>query len=176
MKRSVDRIMTTHGGSLPRPSDLVELYRDDAPDNKLLRPIEVPYIDRGHVKSLEHLDLIGMTFGRRHSKHQLQREPWCRLCRARGETTVATVVDHIHPHHGDVNQFWCGELQSLCRPCHDSEKKFTENRGFDNTIGADGMPLDPRHPIYTGRLPEKKPPTPPVDPVSALITAAKQSR
>jgi hypothetical protein len=36
MKRSVDRIMTTHVGSLPRPSDLVELYGDDATDNKLL--------------------------------------------------------------------------------------------------------------------------------------------
>jgi 5-methyltetrahydropteroyltriglutamate--homocysteine methyltransferase len=36
MKCSVDRIMTTHVGSLPRPSDLVELYRDDAPDKKLL--------------------------------------------------------------------------------------------------------------------------------------------
>jgi methionine synthase II (cobalamin-independent) len=30
MKRSVDRILTTHVGSLPRPDDLVELYRDDA--------------------------------------------------------------------------------------------------------------------------------------------------
>jgi hypothetical protein len=64
MNCSVDRIMTTHVGSLPRPSDLVELYRDDAPDNRLLPPIEVPCIDRGHVKSLEHLDLISMTFGR----------------------------------------------------------------------------------------------------------------
>jgi hypothetical protein len=27
MKRSVDRILTTHVGSLPRPNDLVELYR-----------------------------------------------------------------------------------------------------------------------------------------------------
>ncbi len=36
MKRSVDRILTTHVGSLPRPNDLVELYRDDAPDEKLL--------------------------------------------------------------------------------------------------------------------------------------------
>jgi 5-methyltetrahydropteroyltriglutamate--homocysteine methyltransferase len=36
MKRSVDRILTTHVGSLPRPDDLVELYRDDAPDSKLL--------------------------------------------------------------------------------------------------------------------------------------------
>ena len=35
MKRSVDRILTTHVGSLPRPNDLVELYRDDAPDDTL---------------------------------------------------------------------------------------------------------------------------------------------
>ena len=36
MKRSIDRILTTHVGSLPRPNDLVELYRDDAPESKLL--------------------------------------------------------------------------------------------------------------------------------------------
>jgi 5-methyltetrahydropteroyltriglutamate--homocysteine methyltransferase len=36
MKRSTGRIVTTHVGSLPRPNDLIELYRDDAPDDKLL--------------------------------------------------------------------------------------------------------------------------------------------
>jgi 5-methyltetrahydropteroyltriglutamate--homocysteine methyltransferase len=36
MKRSADRILVTHVGSLPRPNDLIELYRDDAPDEKLL--------------------------------------------------------------------------------------------------------------------------------------------
>ena len=36
MKRNVDRIMTTHVGSLPRPKDLMELYRENAPDSKLL--------------------------------------------------------------------------------------------------------------------------------------------
>jgi 5-methyltetrahydropteroyltriglutamate--homocysteine methyltransferase len=36
MKRSDDRIVTTHVGSLPRPNDLIELYRDDAPDDRLL--------------------------------------------------------------------------------------------------------------------------------------------
>ena len=63
MNCSVDRIMTTHVGSLPRPSDLVELYRDDAPDNKLLPRLRCRCIDRGHVKSLEHFE-PGMTFGR----------------------------------------------------------------------------------------------------------------
>ena len=36
MKRSTDRILTTHVGSLPRPKDLMELYAQDAPDEKLL--------------------------------------------------------------------------------------------------------------------------------------------
>ncbi len=36
MKRSTDRILTTHVGSLPRPDDLIALYRDDAPDSELL--------------------------------------------------------------------------------------------------------------------------------------------
>src|ERR1700716_1909546 len=35
MKRSIDRIMTTHVGSLPRPKVLVELYRDNSPDDTL---------------------------------------------------------------------------------------------------------------------------------------------
>lgn len=36
MKRSTDRILTTHVGSLPRPRDLMELYANDAPDATLL--------------------------------------------------------------------------------------------------------------------------------------------
>jgi 5-methyltetrahydropteroyltriglutamate--homocysteine methyltransferase len=36
VKRSVDKILTTHVGSLPRPNDLIELYQADAPDAKLL--------------------------------------------------------------------------------------------------------------------------------------------
>src|SRR3954470_20789303 len=36
MKRSTDRILTTHAGSLPRPADVIELYRSDASDDALL--------------------------------------------------------------------------------------------------------------------------------------------
>jgi 5-methyltetrahydropteroyltriglutamate--homocysteine methyltransferase len=35
MKQSSNRILTTHVGSLPRPADLIELYRDQAPPEKL---------------------------------------------------------------------------------------------------------------------------------------------
>ena len=36
MKRSVDRILTSHVGSLPRRNDLAVLYRENAPDDKLV--------------------------------------------------------------------------------------------------------------------------------------------
>jgi 5-methyltetrahydropteroyltriglutamate--homocysteine methyltransferase len=35
MKRSTDRVLTTHVGSLPRPDDLMALYRTDAPEAML---------------------------------------------------------------------------------------------------------------------------------------------
>ena len=35
MKRSTERILTTHVGSLPRPDELMALYRDNAPDERL---------------------------------------------------------------------------------------------------------------------------------------------
>ena len=35
MKRSTNRILTTHVGSLPRPTDLIQMYRDQAPAEKL---------------------------------------------------------------------------------------------------------------------------------------------
>lgn len=35
MKQSANRILTTHAGSLPRSADLIELYRDQAPAEKI---------------------------------------------------------------------------------------------------------------------------------------------
>jgi 5-methyltetrahydropteroyltriglutamate--homocysteine methyltransferase len=35
MKQSIDRILTTHVGSLSRPTDLIEMYRDQAPADKI---------------------------------------------------------------------------------------------------------------------------------------------
>ena len=45
MKRSINRILTTHAGSLPRPEDLMELYRQDAPDLKLLPRLQSAIAD-----------------------------------------------------------------------------------------------------------------------------------
>ena len=86
--------------------------------------------------------------GARIRRHQLLEHPLCRYCAERGIVTPATICDHVEPHRGDVNKFWLGRFQSLCKSCHDSTKRFVETRGFRPDIGLDGWPLDPRHPVY----------------------------
>nr|WP_246301248.1 HNH endonuclease [Rhizobium rhizolycopersici] len=74
-------------------------------------------------------------------------EPLCRTCSKRGHITVATVVDHITEHKGDRDLFFAfSNTQSLCAPCHDSEKQSIEARGYDKAIGEDGWPIDEAHP------------------------------
>ena len=84
----------------------------------------------------------------RRARRQLQREPLCAMCLADGRVVAARIADHVEPHRGDPIKFWNGKLQSLCAHCHESRKKRFEHRGYDNTIGVDGGPLDPRHPVY----------------------------
>jgi hypothetical protein len=79
---------------------------------------------------------------RNRAKAQLRREPLCKFCQERGIITPATIADHIRPH----NEFWLGELQSLCHACHVGPKHTLELRGYRQDIGDDGWPLDPRHP------------------------------
>ena len=108
---------------------------------------------------------------RRRRKRQLAQEPFCRLCLAQGRSIAATVVDHVIAHRGDRNAFKHGALQSLCESCHNSAKQQIEKHGFVRDIGLDGKPVDPRHPVYTGK---RQPagsetiPLPPLD-VSKLI-------
>ena len=48
--------------------------------------------------------------------------PLCARCLAEEppRTTVATIVDHVLPHKGDMQLFWDrSNWQSLCKPCHD---------------------------------------------------------
>ena len=80
---------------------------------------------------------------------QLAAEPLCRFCAAKGKTTAATVVDHIKPHRGCMHTFVDpANLQSLCKPCHDSQKQADEARGYSKACGVDGWPLDPEHPMW----------------------------
>ena len=75
-------------------------------------------------------------------ERHLANEPLCVYCLQVDDVTEATIVDHIKEHKGDEAIFWDeGNLQSLCKRCHDSVKQ-REERGQDVVrFGLDGWPL-----------------------------------
>lgn len=77
---------------------------------------------------------------------QITAEPLCAYCLRMSLTTAATVADHVVPHRGDIDLFWTGELQSLCKLHHDSTKAREENGGWDSAADVNGFPIDPNHP------------------------------
>jgi 5-methyltetrahydropteroyltriglutamate--homocysteine methyltransferase len=58
MKRSVHRILTTHVGSLPRPGDLVDLYREDAADDRLLPRLRSAIADVVRRQTESGIDIV----------------------------------------------------------------------------------------------------------------------
>lgn len=79
--------------------------------------------------------------------------PLCRYCEAQGRTRLATVVDHIKEHRGDLELFWDeGNWQPLCKPHHDGAKAQEERGGYSAMADADGYPIDPNHPSNRGLL------------------------
>jgi 5-methylcytosine-specific restriction protein A len=79
---------------------------------------------------------------------QLQAEPLCCFCEAKGVVEAATVADHKDPHKGDPELFFDADnLQSLCKRCHDSTKARIESRGYHCEVDRlTGLPTDPNHP------------------------------
>jgi 5-methylcytosine-specific restriction protein A len=68
---------------------------------------------------------------------QLGEHPLCAFCKR-----IANVCDHEQPHRGDEERFWAGPFQSLCKPCHDSDKQRIEKGGKPKPhIGTDGWPI-----------------------------------
>lgn len=77
---------------------------------------------------------------------QLAAYPLCLLCEAAGLVVGAAIVDHVKPHKGDLDLFWNGGVQSLCKRCHDGAKQRIERGGFDSATDIYGYPIDPAHP------------------------------
>lgn len=57
---------------------------------------------------------------------QLSVQPLCERCAKRHRLEPATVANHKIPHRGDRALFFGGELESLCKRCHDSEAQRDE--------------------------------------------------
>ena len=65
---------------------------------------------------------------RKASKAFLALNPYCAI-RGEGCTILATLVDHVIPHRGDMELFWRdGNWQGLCDHCHNVHKQRLENQ------------------------------------------------
>ena len=89
---------------------------------------------------------------RRERGAYLRLHPLCVRCGETGRVTVATVVDHIVPHRGDLGRFWdAGNWQSMCKHCHDGHKQRLEARGYAPDVDPlTGWPRDSAHPANSG--------------------------
>ena len=68
---------------------------------------------------------------------QLLREPFCRVCAAKGWRTPATVVDHVIPFRGDWDLFVSpANHLSLCKFHHDQKtaREQAESRGKESQL------------------------------------------
>jgi 5-methylcytosine-specific restriction enzyme A len=90
----------------------VRIARHDAPGSRTREP----YNDRQWRKA---------------RRFYLSLHPLCRACERMGVVRLATEVDHIIPHKGDMKLFWddINNWQGLCKPCH-SRKTASEDGGF----------------------------------------------
>jgi 5-methylcytosine-specific restriction enzyme A len=74
------------------------------------------------------------------SKAFLRLHPLCQ-CPAcdegRVKVTLATIVDHIDPHRGDMVKFWDQRnWQALSKPCHDGWKARHEAQARTDRVGG----------------------------------------
>jgi len=76
----------------------------------------------------------------------LAENPLCAMCVARGKPSLATTVDHVEPHRGDLELFWDQRnWQSLCTRDHNSTKQRHEKSGVVHGSSVDGFPIDKNH-------------------------------
>jgi hypothetical protein len=75
---------------------------------------------------------------RKRRRQHLRSHPLCELCTAEGRAVVADIVHHVEDHHGNVEKFWFGKLQSLCRMHHER----LHGRDVKVQIGVDGLPIE----------------------------------
>lgn len=103
----------------------------------------------------QHRHLYNSARWKRLRLTQLQAHPLCRMHLELGQTVEARVADHVQPHRGDETLFFGGQLQSLCKQCHDAHKQAQEHNadGVLRGAGLDGRPLDLAHPWHRSASP-----------------------
>ena len=127
------------------------LWRSAPFSHRACYPRVMPKRNLAPAETMPVRDWYSLQRWRFRAKHQLRVEPLCVLCEEKGQVTPATIADHNPPHMGDYTAFLLGPIRSLCKECHDGLQPSFKHKSYRRDIGADGYPLDPRHPFYRAR-------------------------
>lgn len=84
-------------------------------------PAAQPRERKPYQAHAERTKLYDSPLWRRLRLAQLDREPCCRACAAKGRVMAANVADHITPYREGADFFDASNLQSLCTRCHASK-------------------------------------------------------
>ena len=105
-------------------------------------------------EAVEFRRLYHLARWRRIRRRVLAEYPLCQRCEAKGRVVPATDVHHNPPHGGDMDRFWSGPFEALCKACHDGPARREEMGlpvlDYDTDIGRSGLPTDPNHPFNRG--------------------------
>lgn len=72
---------------------------------------------------------------------RLNAQPLCERCLASGIVEPATVVHHPTPHRGNVDLFWAGPFENLCKPHHDSHGQLEDHGKKTIQFDERGWPI-----------------------------------
>ena len=91
-------------------------------------------------------------------KAKLSEVPLCETCERRGRKVVAEHVDHVVAIKQGGPAFPPMDgLRALCAPCHSIKTNALDRAGGKGVAikgcDADGLPLDPDHPVLAGDNP-----------------------
>lgn len=84
-------------------------------------------------------------YGREHRKLReqlLRQEPLCRMCKAKGRITAATIADHIVPLAKGGPRHTLDGLQPVCGPCHQDKSNADKGHRVKRRISLTGWPED----------------------------------
>ena len=115
--------------------------------------------DKRSPEAREYRKLYDTARWKRIRIDQLTLEPYCRMCKEEGKVRLATIVDHVIDHKGDIDLFYNGERQSLCKTHHDGVKQSQSHTGFRKGFDEGGVPLDKNHPWNQSDKPASGPPS-----------------
>jgi 5-methylcytosine-specific restriction endonuclease McrA len=95
--------------------------------SRLHRPTDERSLDRRRLADTETRKLHKTARWEKLRWSVLLRDQFtCQICfRLEGDTS-RLVCDHVEPHRGNVEKFWAGPFQTLCKGCHDGVKQKEE--------------------------------------------------